>query len=110
MQPNDLKEVWSYLIAHARIRIMALGNCNPDLVFEGFQTAFEKVDRSQVVTCSSDIVTDVTEVKDISESMEVAQSKLVMGFRTQIAAPQKEIVAAKLMTAMFGGTPHSNYF
>ena len=89
---------------------MALGNCNPDLVFQGFQTAFEKVDRSQVVTCSSDIVTDVTEVKDISESMEVAQSKLVMGFRTQIAAPQKEIVAAKLMTAMFGGTPHSKLF
>ena len=63
-----------------------------------------------MVTCSSDIVTDVTEVKDISESMEVAQSKLVMGFRTQIAAPQKEIVAAKLMTAMFGGTPHSKLF
>ena len=80
LQPNDLKE------------------------------AFEKVDRSQGVTCSSDIVTDVTEVKDISESMEVAQSKLVMGFRTQIAAPQKEIVAAKLMTAMFGGTPHSKLF
>ena len=110
LQPNDLKEAWSYLISHARIRIMALGNCNPDLVFQGFQTAFEKVDRSQVVTCSSDIVTDVTEVKDISESMEVAQSKLVMGFRTQIAAPQKEIVAAKLMTAMFGGTPHSKLF
>lgn len=110
LQPNDLKEAWSYLIAHARIRIMALGNCNPDLVFQGFQTAFEKVDRSQVVTCSSDIITDVTEVKDISESMEVAQSKLVMGFRTQIAAPQKEIVAARLMTAMFGGTPHSKLF
>ena len=77
------------MIAHARIRIMALGNRNPDLVFQGFQTAFEKVDRSKVVTCSSDIITDVAEVKDISESMEVAQSKLVMGFRTQIAAPQK---------------------
>ena len=42
LQPNDLKEAWSYLISHARIRIMALGNCNPDLVFQGFQTAFEK--------------------------------------------------------------------
>ena len=47
LQPNDLKEAWLNLIAHARIRIMALGNCNPDLVFQGFQTAFEKVDRAK---------------------------------------------------------------
>ena len=99
LQPNDLKEAWSYLIAHARIRIMALGNCNPDLVFQGFQTAFEKVDRSKVVTCSSDIITDVAEVKDISESMEVAQSKLVMGFRTQIAAPQKAVSYTHLVNS-----------
>ncbi|MFR1214759.1 MAG: hypothetical protein ACLSCV_08700 [Acutalibacteraceae bacterium] len=51
------------MIAHARIRIMALGNCNPDLVFEGFQTAFEKSGSRQVVVCSSDIVTDVKEIK-----------------------------------------------
>ena len=110
LKPDDLKQAWEYLIAHARIRIMALGNCDPDLVFRGFCAAFEKVDRSQVVDCTSSVVTEVEQVKDVCESMEVAQSKLVMGFRTQIAAPQKETAAAKLMTAMFGGTPHSKLF
>lgn len=110
LQPDDLKEAWQRLITHARIRIMTLGNCNPDLVFHDFQQAFVKVGRSQTVTCATNVITEVAEIKEVSEPLEVAQSKLVMGFRTQIAAPQKEMSAVRLMTAMFGGTPHSKLF
>ena len=84
--------------------------CNPDLVFHDFQQAFVKVGRSQTVTCATNVITEVAEIKEVSEPLEVAQSKLVMGFRTQIAAPQKEMSAVRLMTAMFGGTPHSKLF
>ncbi|MFR1478829.1 MAG: insulinase family protein [Hydrogeniiclostridium mannosilyticum] len=42
--------------------------------------------------------------------MDVAQSKLVMGFRTGIAIPDSRLSAAKLMCTIFGGTPHSKLF
>ena len=49
------------------------------------------------------------EVREVSEKMEVAQSKLVLGFRTgKIQAEEKP--AFKLMAAIFGGTPHSKLF
>ena len=42
--------------------------------------------------------------------MNVSQSKLVMGFRSGIAYPDKEVAAALLMCAVLGGTAHSKLF
>ncbi len=110
LTPGDVKKAWEHMLAQARVHIMALGNCNPQLVFDGFFKAFAKVDRSCVVTCDTEIVPSAVQIRDFSEQMEVAQSKLVLGFRTKIAAPQEQTTAVKLMTAIFGGTPHSKLF
>ena len=45
-----------------------------------------------------------------TETMAVNQSKLVMGFRVGIADPDEACMAARLMNALFGGTPHSMLF
>ncbi len=42
--------------------------------------------------------------------MELSQSKLVMGFRTQISAGDEEAVAERLMCAVLGGTASSKLF
>lgn len=110
LTPQELTKAWEDLIAQARVRITAFGNCDPELVYNGFAKAFAKVKRKKTMNCGSMVIETAGDVQEINEPMEVAQSKLVMGFRTKIAAPQEQVYAEKLMTAMFGGTPHSKLF
>lgn len=62
------------------------------------------------MTSSTDVVKNVSKEKHITEEMELSQSKLVMGFRTQISAGDEEAVAERLMCAVLGGTASSKLF
>lgn len=62
------------------------------------------------MTSSTDVVKNVLKEKHITEEMELSQSKLVMGFRTQISAGDEEAVAERLMCAVLGGTASSKLF
>ena len=62
------------------------------------------------MTSSTNVVKTVSEEKHITEEMELSQSKLVMGFRTQISAGDDEAVAERLMCAVLGGTASSKLF
>ena len=62
------------------------------------------------MTSSTDVVKNVSKEKHITEEMELSQSKLVMGFRTQISAGDEEVVAERLMCAVLGGTASSKLF
>ena len=62
------------------------------------------------MTSSTDVVKNVSKEKHITEEMELSQSKLVMGFRTQISAGDEEAVAERLMCAVLGGTANSKLF
>ena len=57
-----------------------------------------------------DMLKNVSKEKHITEEMELSQSKLVMGFRTQISAGDEEAVAERLMCAVLGGTASSKLF
>lgn len=50
------------------------------------------------------------EVREVIERVEVAQAKLVMGFRSEVLEPDKRADALRLLSALFGGTPHSLLF
>ena len=56
------------------------------------------------------IVPAPAKVKEVAEQLPVQQAKLVLGFRTSIAEPSDEVMAARVMTALFGGTPTSKLF
>lgn len=55
------------------------------------------------------IKNDVKDVKNITEEMNVAQSKLNLGFRLGDAA-QKDLFAAKMFNVIFGSSPTSKLF
>ena len=89
---------------------MVLGDCNPQPVYDRFAQAFSKIDRKRLEICETEIIKTAKEVREISETMSVAQSKLVMGFRAGAELDTPEETAARLMVAIFGGTPHSKLF
>ena len=106
----QLTAAWENVLRHARVEIMVLGDCNPQPVFRSFQSAFQKLGRTGAADCRTEIVKSAAQVRDVTETMSVAQSKLVLGFRAGAAVPEDDVAAVKLMTAIFGGTPHSKLF
>ena len=110
LKREDLTEAWQYLIRNAKIEILVLGDCDPEPVFDGFFHAFQQLNRTATVPCPTHNVKKAEKADEITEKMDVAQSKLVLGFRTYTAVPDAETSVVKLMTALFGGTPNSKLF
>ena len=94
---------------NAKFEIMFIGDSASEKAEEVFKNAFSKVQR-EPYKLSTQVVRSAETVKHISEEMELSQSKLVMGFRTDIAVPDKEVNAARLMCAILGGTANSKLF
>lgn len=107
---EELKEAWHHLIESAQVEVLVLGNCNTEEVASSFKEAFEKQARNAVKPCETKIVLKAGEVKDVTEKQQVAQSKLVMGFRTGTEYDTPGEAETRLMVALFGGTPHSKLF
>lgn len=110
LKRESLTEAWNNLIHHARAEIMVLGDCDPEPIFCDFSAAFQNLGRTSIVQCPTLAVKTADQSSDITEKMDVAQSKLVMGFRTACAEPDKTVPAMKLMSALYGGTPNSKLF
>lgn len=110
LKREELTEVWRYLIRNARIEIMVLGDCDPKPVYEGFYNAFQKLGKRSTVECPTVNVKKADQVNEVTEKMDIAQSKLVLGFRTAASLRDEQVEAVKLMVALFGGTPNSKLF
>ena len=100
---ESLCKAWQNLLKTAKFEILYIGDSPADKAKEVFAKAFANIERN-VVTSSTDVV------KNVTEEMELSQSKLVMGFRTQISAGDEEAVAERLMCAVLGGTASSKLF
>lgn len=105
-----LTAAWKRLLDTAKIELMVLGDCDPAPVYEGFRAAFETLGSRKTADCTTKVVRSAEKINTVTEKMDVAQGKLVMGFRTGTATPDEEVPATRLMAALFGGTPNSKLF
>lgn len=105
---ENLLAAWKTLLDKARIEIAMLGSADPERVYERFCAYLSGKPRK--LSGKTKIVTEVGEVRRIVETDEIAQSKLVMGYRCAYPENNRQIVAASLMSAILGGTPTSKLF
>ena len=110
LRRESLTPAWDFMIHHARTEVMVLGNCNPEPVYRRFAAAFRKLGRAAAEPCPMKVVRKAGEPKSVTERMDVAQSKLVMGFRTGAAGTDEAVPAFHVMSALFGATPTSKLF
>ncbi|MBQ1507374.1 MAG: insulinase family protein, partial [Ruminococcus sp.] len=107
--PALLYKTMQRLLKTAAFEIMYIGDSSPDKAQEVFKNAFEKIERQpEKITVSN--VRNASKIKRVSEEMELSQSKLVMGFRTDCAEPDPEVNSVRLMSAILGGTANSKLF
>lgn len=106
---ENLYRGWQELLKTARFEIFFVGGKGEKEAENVFKEAFSKVER-QPVKLENKVVYDVKEVKNVTEEMELSQSKLIIGMRTGVDALDPRSDAMKLMSAVLGGTAHSKLF
>ncbi|MCI8497182.1 MAG: insulinase family protein, partial [Clostridiales bacterium] len=110
LTPETVTAAWKQALRSARIAVQALGTLDADAVKACFEDALSRFDREEPVDCRTEIVRTAGDVKRQTDRLPVSQAKLVLGFRAPAAEPDAEVMAVRLMCALFGGTPHSLLF
>ena len=105
---DDVYYAWQQLLENSRTELAMLGSADPQNAYDRFKTYFENKPRR--MTASTVIIDKPEEVKHITETEEISQSKLVMGFRTACPDTKEKYVTSSLMSAILGGTPTSKLF
>ena len=103
-------EAYKNILKTAQVEIMFVGCGNPDAAKQVFKQAFSSVERFPISIKKPTTKTKADEIKEVTDEMDVSQSKLVMGFRCGEINSMKEFYAVRTMAALFGGTPNSRLF
>lgn len=106
LTPQSAAGAWRNMLRRARVRVVCQ-SMSGDSVFDTLKTAFGSVkDRDPVAPVTMQPVSP-PEIREVTESMDVGQTIMVMGFR---APGPEDLPAMRLMNALLGGTPHSLLF
>lgn len=105
--PVSLYEFYNKLLSSAAVFISYAGvKRDTDTLLKPITDALGNTERKLPVTAVNN---SVAQVKNITEDMNVAQSKLNLGFRLGDTA-QKDLFAAKMFNVIFGSSPTSKLF
>lgn len=110
LERKSLNDAWLRLIHRSKAEILVLGDCDPEPVYRDFSAAFQNLGRTSADECPNCVRKSIDKPNDITERADVAQSKLVLGFRAGCAEPEKTVPVMKLMSALYGGTANSKLF
>lgn len=107
---SDVYWAWREVLQTAYVRISAVGASRPDAVFQAFAEAFAGLGRADAQLSKNVSRKRAERVREVEDTMDVAQGKLVLGFRTGDAGPLSGRVPLYIFTDLFGGGPYSRLF
>ncbi|WP_101911038.1 EF-P 5-aminopentanol modification-associated protein YfmF [Marasmitruncus massiliensis] len=107
---QSASEAYQNIMKTAQVELIFVGCGNPEIAADIFAKAFGGLRRSPVAVERTVTKLSADHVKETTDEMDVAQSKLVMGFRTGNITSRREFGATRMMVALFGGTPNSRLF
>ncbi len=100
-----LKEI----LSSADIIINVVGAESEEKLTEIFKTNLEKITRDYKGG-GENIIKGANGVREVTDTQNISQSKLVLSFRTSSPDFQNEAGASRLLTDIFGGGPYSKLF
>jgi predicted Zn-dependent peptidase len=104
--PQSAYEAYRKLLAAARVEIICVGCNNFESAGEILTREFAKIPRSEMEDCHSAASVLKPEVLTHTETMEVNQSKMVLGFKCDCSDSD----ALAVMTKIYGGSATSKLF
>ena len=109
--PASAADAYRRILRSAQIELLFVGCGHPATAKEIFRQAFSSVERAPVPVEPVHTRPRAEQVNEVTEQLDVAQSKLVLGFRTGgIGGDLKKLAAMRVMVALYGGTPNSRLF
>ena len=108
--PQSAADAWRRMIKTARIEIFFVGPGNADHTAKLFRERLAEVERRPQSLSLISLRNRADEIREITEEMSLQQAKLVMGFRCAGIDTPVDSVAARVFSAMLGGTPFSKLF
>ncbi len=106
---ESLAKAWRELIKTSRIEIMFTGPGEPDFAEKVFSAKLAELERKYTPQVHAEI-TPYSEFKSAEEVMDIVQGKFVMAFRMGAPKTEKEKNAARVFSALYGGTAFSKLF
>lgn len=108
--PTSLYDAYVYALKSYPIEIHFVGNGDFDKIAEEFAKAFSKIEREPIELPTIPIVTEVKEVKEIVDTENVSQGKLVLGFRTCYSPEEQNYHVMQLFNEIYGCSPTAKLF
>ena len=106
---KSLYSAWCRLLKTARFEIMYVADTDSENAKKIFFEHFNSVERKPA-ELKTRLFTAEGNIKEVTEEMELAQSKLVMGFETGLNSEYENYPQMMLLSAVLGGTPSSKLF
>ncbi|MBR7071467.1 MAG: insulinase family protein [Clostridia bacterium] len=108
---EELYQAWRHMLKHAKVRVHVLSNALPNNLFTRIAERFSTMERTEITDCQKIIPTKPCKtVQHLTERMDVAQGKLVMGFSSRLNGNDTAALPLTVMCDLFGGGPYSKLF
>ncbi len=105
-------QLWAHyqqVLSTSRVEIFYAGRQSPEKVADAFRPLFKNRE-AHFPALATKVVSEVTEVKEISEAMDITQGKLVIGLRSGITGESCEYASMLLLNAVYGAGMTSKLF
>ena len=107
--PKSLKSAWERMLTGARFEVFYVGGASAEGAKGIFRERFSQIER-KAETVSTEIIRKATDVSKVSETMDISQAKMLMGFRTDCSAGDEDTFAMRLMNVILGSGTRSKFF
>ncbi len=107
---KTLYKFWQNLLATAKVKINIISEKMPNGILENINKRFAGINRDNLVDCNITVPPALrSEVKYVTERLDIAQGKLVIGFNGPFGNDD-DTINAMVMADVFGGGPYSRLF
>lgn len=110
LTPEQLYASWQDLLKTAFVQLQVVGDLEVEPITALFREYFDRVEDRHVVRGETVVIPFAESVKRGEEEQDIAQSKLVMGFRCGMHEPFENYAAMRTFTDLFGGGTYSRLF
>ncbi|MDR0913631.1 MAG: insulinase family protein [Oscillospiraceae bacterium] len=107
--PKSLYVAWQRMLQTAVFNFSFVGKTSPATAQAVIKENFSKIIRTPA-QLQTKVVTTVADIKNVNEPADVAQAKLIMGFRTGSAESLGDTFATRLAIFVLGGNASSKLF
>jgi predicted Zn-dependent peptidase len=107
---TSLYRSYRRILETSQIEIFYMGRTSPETAAEKFREVLRELPRGDIVPVGTNFIPAAADVREVTESLDVTQGKLSLGFRTGCTVRDPEYPALVVMNTIYGGGITSKLF